>query len=174
MSQIESLIEDMQALARIGRGARPAEHVHLAEIVDEVLAELGSPIRARSIKVVVNGTGTFWGVRSELLQVFANLIGNAVKYMGDTPEPTIELGLRRGDDMLECYVRDNGIGIDPAYHGKIFEVFQRLNEVPVAGSGVGLAVVRKIVEGAGGRVWVESAPAQGATFHFTWPAAPAA
>ena len=85
------------------------------------------------------------------------------------PAPLIEVGMLEGDPLVECYVKDNGIGIDPQYHDKVFEIFQRLQEVEAEGTGVGLAIVTKIVAGAGGRVWVESARGKGATFRFTWP-----
>jgi hypothetical protein len=101
-----------------------------------------------------------------------NLLGNAAKYMGDTLSPRIEVGARGGGPFVECYVQDNGIGIDPRDHEKIFDIFHRLNDVEVEGTGVGLAIVRKIVDGVGGRLWVESEKGRGATFRFTWPAPP--
>jgi signal transduction histidine kinase len=90
--------------------------------------------------------------------------------MGDSASPSIEIGAESRPTEAEIWVRDTGIGIDPAYHEKIFEMFQRLHDVPVEGTGIGLAIVKKVIEGAGGRVWVESALGQGATFRFTWPA----
>ena len=98
-----------------------------------------------------------------------NLLGNAIKYLGDVAEASVEVGTVDRGAFVECYVKDNGIGIDPAYHERIFEVFQRLKEVEVDGTGVGLAIVKKIVQASGGRIWVESAKGQGATFRFTWP-----
>jgi len=101
--------------------------------------------------------------------VLLNLISNAVKYLGDAVAPRIEIGSVEKDKWVECWVRDNGIGIDPAYHQQIFDVFQRLKDVAVEGTGVGLSIVKKIVEAVGGQVWVESAKGRGATFYFTWP-----
>lgn len=92
-----------------------------------------------------------------------------MKYLGDTPSPWVEVGSVDRGSAVECFVRDNGIGIDPAHHTRVFEIFQRLKDVEAEGTGVGLAIVKKIVEAAGGRVWVESAPGAGATFRFTWP-----
>ena len=126
----------------------------------------------RKIRVSVGALPTVWGVRTHVEQVVGNLVANAVKYLGDVAEPTIEVEAETQDGMVTCLVRDNGIGIDPAYHAKVFEIFQRLGDVTAEGTGVGLAIVRKIVEGAGGRVWVESAKGAGATFRFTWPASP--
>lgn len=85
--------------------------------------------------------------------------------------PRLWAALPRGR-FVECYVRDNGIGIDPAHHEKVFEIFQRINDVQVESTGVGLAIVKKIIDGVGGRVWVESSRGEGATFRFTWPAGP--
>jgi signal transduction histidine kinase len=172
VQQMERLIQDLLALSRIGREARAPETVSVAEVVDDFIAEHGTQIRERRIKVSVRDVGTLWGIRMQIEQVLANLIGNAIKYTGDGPSPTVEVGMIDRGALVECFVTDNGIGIDPAYHQKVFEIFQRLNEVEAEGTGVGLALVKKIVEAAGGRVWVESAKGQGATFRFTWPAAP--
>ena len=107
----------------------------------------------------------------DLELIFRNLIDNAVKYIGDQAEPRIEIGARRDGNETICYVRDNGIGIDEQYLDRIFMIFQRLHardEYP--GTGVGLAVCKKIVEHHGGRIWADSRPGVGSTFYFTLPA----
>jgi len=172
VQQMERLIQDLLALSRIGREARAPETVSVAEVVDDIIAEHATQITERGIKVSVQDVGTLWGIRTQIEQVLGNVIGNAIKYVGDSPAPTVEVGMIDRGAFVECFVKDNGIGIDPAYHQKIFEIFQRLNEVEAEGTGVGLALVKKIVEAAGGCAWVESAKGQGATFRFTWPAAP--
>ena len=168
--QMETLIIDLLTLSRIGREGRAAEAVSLNQVVDDLILEWGEIIRAKKIRVTRHELPTLWGVRTQIQQVMTNLLSNAVKYLGDPPDPAIEIGAKDGDGkMFECYVQDNGIGIDPKYHEKIFETFQRLKEIETEGTGVGLAIVKKIVEGAGGRIWVESAKGEGATFRFTWP-----
>jgi GAF domain-containing protein len=171
--QMEQLILDLLALSRIGREARAATAVSLAEVVDDVVADLAGPIRARAVQLVRGELPTIWGIRTQVEQVMGNLVGNAVKYLGDTSEGRVEVGAVDRGAFVECSVRDNGIGIDPAYHDRIFEVFQRLKDVEAEGTGVGLAIVKRIVQASGGRIWVESAKGQGATFHFTWPKGPA-
>lgn len=166
---MERLLMDLLALSRVGREARAPEAVSLDEVVDDCLAEQAEPIRQRGVQVRRGELGTLWAVRTHMVQVIGNLLGNAVKYLGDTPIPTVEIGAVDCGAYVEYFVKDNGIGIDPAYHTKIFEVFQRLKEIDVDGSGVGLAIVKKIVDTAGGRLRVESATGQGATFRFTWP-----
>ncbi len=168
--QMERLVQDLLALSRIGREGRPPEAVPLDEVTDEILMEWGERIRARGVTVTRHELPTLWGVRTQIEQVVSNLLGNAIKYLGDTPAPVVEIGAKDGGgELVECYVKDNGIGIDPAYHEKVFEIFQRLKETEAEGTGVGLAIVKKIVEGAGGRIWVESAKGRGAAFRFTWP-----
>ena len=167
--QMEQLILDLLALSRIGREARAATAVSLAEVVDDVVADLAGPIRKRAIQLVRGELLTIWGIRTQVEQVMGNLVGNAVKYLGDTSQGRVEVGAVDRGAFVECSVRDNGIGIDPAYHERIFEVFQRLKDVEVEGTGVGLAIVKRIVQASGGRIWVESVKGQGATFHFTWP-----
>jgi signal transduction histidine kinase len=167
--QMERLIMDLLAVSRIAREPRAPEPVALDDIVDDVLLALAEPIRQRGVRVARGTLATITGVPTQIEQVMANLVGNAVKYMGDQPAPTVEVGCQERGDVVECWVRDNGVGIDPAYHEKVFEYFHRLKDVDVEGSGLGLSIVRRIVEGAGGRVWVESTHGHGATFRFTWP-----
>ena len=165
VGQMETLILDVLALSRIGREGRASEVLSLDEVVDVVLERLAELIRARGVTITRRPLGEVRAVRTQVEQLFTNLVSNAVKYMGDGPAPAVEIGLTDG----EFYVRDNGIGIDPAYHAKIFETFQRLKDIEVEGTGIGLAIVKKIIEAAGGRLRVESAAGAGATFFFTWP-----
>jgi signal transduction histidine kinase len=168
---LEHLITDLREVALAGRDGRRPETADLGGIVRYLLEEIGEVLETRKIHVEVGELHPVHGVSAHVEQVVRNLIENAVKYLGDGPEPRIEIGSALRDTHVECWVRDNGIGIDPAYHDKVFEMFQRLNDVHVDGTGIGLAIVKKVVEGAGGRVWVESALGQGATFRFTWPRA---
>ena len=165
------LISDLLALSKIGREARAPEALSVRDVIDLVLDGHSEMIRARGVEIVCDVDVTVWGIRVHLEQVFANLVGNAVKYLGPTEHPRVEIHAKEDDDhFVEFSVRDNGIGIDPAYHTRVFELFQRLRDVEAEGTGVGLALVKKIVDTAGGRIWVESTPGEGATFRFTWPA----
>jgi signal transduction histidine kinase len=170
VKQMETLIGDVLTLSRIGREGRPTEEVSLDDVVDVVLDRLAEPMRVRGMSVKRGTLGTVQAIRTQTEQVFANLIGNALKYIGDTPEPFVEIGTLARDGRIEYYVRDNGIGIAPEYHARIFETFQRLKDVEVEGSGIGLAIVKKIIDAAGGELRVESAVGEGSTFFFTWPA----
>jgi signal transduction histidine kinase len=112
---------------------------------------------------------TIQSERVPLQQVFLNLIGNAMKHAGKT-DPEIDISWRDDGSMVEFAVRDNGQGIAPQYHERIFGIFQTLEaRDKVEGAGIGLSVVKKIVEAKQGRVWVESEPGKGATFRFEWP-----
>ena len=169
VQHLERLIADLLALSRIGREARPLEDVDLTEVVGGVLEELSVAISTRGVEIVRGDLTRVRAIRAQMEQVIRNLLSNAVKYLGDTPTPRVEIRTIERDDEIEGVVRDNGIGIDPAYHHKVFEMFQRLNDVEVLGTGLGLPIVKKIVEGAGGRIWIESARGAGTTVHFTWP-----
>ncbi len=111
-----------------------------------------------------------YGEKKRLVQLMENLLSNAVKYVGkENPSPRIELGVQARDGRKVFFVRDNGIGIEKIYFEKIFEVFQRLPPAKKIeeGTGIGLAIVKRIVEHHGGRIWLESEPGQGTTFFFT-------
>ena len=169
VAEMGTLIGNVLTLSKVGREDTPPELVSLDEVADVVIEQIADPLRAHGVKVTRGALGEVHAYRSEIEQVLSNLIGNALKYLGTPEAPQIEIGKLERDGSVEYYVRDNGIGIDPAYHAKIFEPFQRLKELQVEGSGVGLAIVKKIVDGAGGKIRVESAKGAGATFFFTWP-----
>jgi signal transduction histidine kinase len=168
-AHMAKLIGDLLALSRIGREARAPEAMAVRDIVDTVLETLGEQVQARGVEVVCTADVTVWGIRVQLEQILTNLVSNAVKYLGPAAAPRVEIGAEEDGRFVQLWVRDNGIGIDPAYHARIFEMFQRLRDVEAEGTGVGLAIVKKIVDTVGGRIWVESSPGQGATFRFTWP-----
>jgi light-regulated signal transduction histidine kinase (bacteriophytochrome) len=169
VAQMGALIADVLALARAGRDKPAVEQIALDDVVDIVLDRCAERIAARGVKVTRAPLGTVRANQTQLEQVVTNLVTNAIKYMGDTPEPRIDIGSVERDGVVEYFVRDNGIGIDPAFHGRVFEAFQRLKDVEIEGTGVGLAIVKKIVEGAGGHIRLESAAGAGATFYFSWP-----
>jgi len=107
---------------------------------------------------------------TQLTQLFQNLVGNAIKFRRDGVRPEIHVGCRHEGNARVLYVRDNGIGIDPEHHEKVFQIFQRLHgRDKFAGTGIGLAICKKIVEQHGGRIWIESRPGDGSTFCFTLP-----
>ncbi|MDO9528392.1 MAG: PAS domain S-box protein [Syntrophales bacterium] len=166
--QMEILIDDLLELSRIGRVAGAFEDVPSAEIIRDVLSVFGPQLEKTGIKVNVSDClPVIHCEKTRIFQVFENLIQNSIKYMGDTESPVIEVGCKKTDRFHEFYVKDNGIGIDPEYHQKIFQIFQRLKEVDTKGTGIGLATVERIAEIHGGSVRVESERGKGATFYFT-------
>jgi len=168
--QMEILIDDLLEFSRIGRTAGAFEDVPSVEIIKDVLDVLGPQLKKRGIKVNVRGNlPVIHCERNRIYQVFENLIQNSIKYMGDAESPEIEVGCRETAGFHEFYVKDNGIGIDPKYHQKIFQIFQRLKEVDAKGTGMGLAIVERIVGIHGGSVRVESERGKGATFYFSVP-----
>jgi signal transduction histidine kinase len=148
--------------------------VPLAEIAQEAIMLAQGRIAARGVQIEVQpDLPLVQGDRARLVEVVQNLIDNACKFMGDQPEPRITIG-RSGTDRDGrpiVFVRDNGCGIDPQYHDKVFGLFDKLDPRS-EGTGIGLALVKRILEIHGGRIWVESAGANmGSTFYFTLPAA---
>ncbi|MEA1952073.1 MAG: ATP-binding protein, partial [Planctomycetota bacterium] len=170
VQKMERLLKELLDLSRIGRQVNPPEDIALADLAQEVVSMTSEKLGERGIRVEISpGLPVVFGDRLRLWEVLQNVVDNAAKFMGDQPRPRIEIGSRRDGEETVCYVRDNGMGIDPAYHEKIFGLFDRLNPKS-EGTGVGLAVVKRIVEIHGGRIWVESeGPGQGSTFCFTIP-----
>jgi PAS domain S-box-containing protein len=168
-ARMERLIDDLLLYSRAGtRGAR-LELVDCNEVIERVLANLKSSIDEVGAVITRDHLPSLFTDAQQLGQVFQNLIGNAVKYHGTDP-PRIHVAARRQPGEWIFSVRDNGIGIDPKHAERIFVVFQRLHtrdEYP--GTGIGLAICKKIVERHGGQIWVESQPGRGASFLFSMP-----
>ncbi|MDD4789568.1 MAG: ATP-binding protein, partial [Pirellulales bacterium] len=167
------LLSEILELSRIGRQVNPAEEVSLNVLAAEAIESLRGSITKSGAEVDVRpGLPEVFGDRRRLGEVFQNLLENAVKYRGDQRRPRIEIGgEERGGEVL-CYVRDNGLGIEPEYHEGVFRLFNQLDP-SCEGSGVGLALVKRIVDVHGGKVWVESAGrGHGATFWFTLKGSP--
>lgn len=176
MSTIESasqkmgtLIDELLVFSRMGRSEMQQEVVSLDELVAEVLQDYAEEIASRKVGVKTGALPVVRGDRSMLRQVFLNLISNALKYSRTRNPARIEIGSTPGgDEDAVIFVRDNGVGFDPAYAHKLFGVFQRLHRAEdFEGTGIGLANVRRIVLRHGGRVWAESRPDEGATFFIS-------
>lgn len=172
--RMQDLIGDLLAYSRVGRSdLRPAP-VATAEVAAQVAANLRLALEDSGGRIVIDPLPDVVGHRSQLLQLFQNLIGNALKFRGTRP-PEIHVSATRREDATEFSVRDNGIGFDPKYAPKIFVIFQRLHaRGKYPGTGIGLAVCKRIVENHGGRIWVDSVPGEGTTFFFTIADAPLA
>jgi light-regulated signal transduction histidine kinase (bacteriophytochrome) len=169
-TRMQGLVNDLLAYSRVGTRGGPRETVQSGEVVAEVVQSLGQAIAQSGAEVVVDRLPTVTTDRTQLGQVFQNLIGNAIRFHGDAP-PRVDIAARLAGDFWEFCVADNGVGIDPQFHERIFVIFQRLHEWGrYPGSGIGLAIVKRIVERQGGRVWVESTAGNGARFCFTLPA----
>jgi PAS domain S-box-containing protein len=165
--QLQALVRDLLEYSRIDSHARPFERVPLAEVMEHVIGLLDSAIAESDAEVTTGPLPTVIGDRSQLVQLLLNLIGNALKYRSEDP-PRVHVFAERKDAEWQFAVRDNGIGIEPRHREQIFEIFKRLqaqHEYP--GSGIGLAVCRRVVHRHSGRIWVESAPGGGSTFYFT-------
>ena len=162
------VIGNLLDLSRAGMVLGPMETVGSSELINGALDEMAPLLEEGGVEYEVTGGPFKLTCDPERLPiVFTNLLSNAVKPMGEQPNPRIEIGIEENKEEFQLYVRDNGNGIDPRYHEKIFELFQTLGKGD--GTGVGLALVKKIVESHGGRVWVESAEGEGSTFFVTLP-----
>jgi PAS domain S-box-containing protein len=164
------LIDDILAFSRVGRQAIEAAETDMASLVRDTLHELAPIMADRAIEVKVGKLPQVRGDRLMLQRVWTNLLENAIKFSGPKPDAVIEIGARADGDETEFFVRDNGVGFDMRYAGKLFGVFQRLHGVEeVPGTGIGLAIVHRIVTRHGGRVSAEGKVGTGATFRFTLP-----
>jgi PAS domain S-box-containing protein len=171
--QMGHLVDDLLRFSRLGRQPLVKQLVPTNAIVTRALREARQQFPGRSVNVIVGDLPPVWGDAALLKQVFTNLIDNAFKYTQRRDDAVIEIGCRKMGDEPVFVIRDNGVGFDMQYAGKLFEVFQRLHRAEdFAGTGVGLAIVQRIVQRHGGRIWAEAAVDHGATFYFSTEGSP--
>lgn len=172
--KMQRLLNELLELSRVGRLRNEPEDIPFGELIHEALELVQGRIMERGISVHVDeNLPIVHGDRPRLLEVIQNLLDNAAKFMGKQPEPRIEIGVdgeEKGKPIF--HVRDNGIGILPEHHERVFGLFNKL-DASTEGTGIGLALVKRIVEVHGGRIWVESDAGKGSAFRFTLPISPA-
>jgi PAS domain S-box-containing protein len=166
-SRMQTLINDLLTFSRLGTRSQPFRIANTSAILSNVLANLKIAIEESGTVLTYDALPNLIGDPSQLSQLFQNLIGNAIKFRSEG-QPQIHIGVESNNGSWLFSVRDNGIGIDPQYRDRIFLIFQRLhNRTKYSGTGIGLAICKKIVERHGGHLWVEPSPIQGSTFYFT-------
>jgi PAS domain S-box-containing protein len=168
ISKMQRLLDELLELSRIGRLVNPAEAVPFEQVVREALEAVHGRLEKAGVAVQVEpDLPRVYGDRQRMVEVLQNLVDNAAKFMGPQPHPQVEIG-QRGEEQGTpvFYVRDNGIGIAPEHQARIFGLFDKLDS-GTEGTGIGLAIVKRIIEVHGGRIWVGSEIGKGATFYFT-------
>lgn len=169
--EMTRLIEDLLAYSRLERRDVKTERIELTPLITSLVGQKQRDTGGRGIDfaLTVNGGAVIADARG-LTQALRNYLDNAIKFTRDIPHPRVEVGAESVERACRMWVRDNGVGFDMKYHDRIFEIFQRLHsEEDYAGTGIGLAIVRKAMERIGGRAWAESEPGKGATFYLEIP-----
>ncbi len=170
VSRMQTLINDLLTYSRIATRGQEFVSTDFTGVVEKALANLQGSLKESGAVVTQDTLPTLNADRGQITQLFQNLIGNALKYRRPEAIPNVHIGVQRHEGEWLFSVRDNGIGIKKEFFDRIFILFQRLHtRTQYAGTGIGLAICKKIVERHGGRIWVESEPGNGATFFFTIP-----
>ena len=168
--RMQVLIQDLLAFSRVGRNGPASKSVDCNAVLQEVVQTLASAVQESGATVSYAELPAVWADRTQMAQLFQNLIGNAIKFRGEKP-PVVAVQAEKAGQQWRFSVSDNGIGIAPEHAENIFVVFQRLHaRTEYPGNGIGLAICKKIVEQCGGKIWMESQPGRGSTFKFTLPA----
>lgn len=168
-TRMQQLIQDLLSYSRVGTQAKVLETVDCNQIVESAISNLQLSIQESGATLEQSPLPTLQANPRQLTQLFQNLIGNALKYRGERV-PHIEINYKQQRKDYLFWVKDNGIGIDPKHADRVFMVFQRLHtRQEYSGTGIGLAICKKIIDQQGGKIWVESDVDQGSTFFFTLP-----
>jgi signal transduction histidine kinase len=168
-TRMQVLIQDLLAFSRVGRNGGSCERIDCNAAMKDVLQTLAGAIQESGAVVTHGELPALWADHTQIMQIFQNLVGNALKFRGSNP-PLISVQAEKNGQHWQFSVSDNGIGIAPEHADNIFVVFQRLHaRTEYPGNGIGLAICKKIVERAGGRIWMESQAGSGSTFKFTMP-----
>ena len=164
------LIDDLLAFSRVGRAEMRLSEINMEELANKVCEEIKAGMTGKTPQCNVGSLPPAFGDRAMMRQVFSNLLANAIKFTRTREEASIEVGGREAEEENVYYVKDNGVGFDAQYGHKLFGVFQRLHDMDeFEGTGIGLSIVKRIVEKHDGRVWAEGALNEGATFYFALP-----
>ncbi len=167
IGQMQTMIRDVLAYSRVESRSRPFAPTAFLDVFNDAVALLESSIRDARGQVSCGDLPVVMGDRSQLVQLMQNLIGNGLKYHSEEA-PRVHVSAEHNGDQWTFSVRDNGIGVDPKHHERIFEIFRRLHDqTQYPGTGIGLAVCRRVVARHGGRIWLESEPGHGSVFRFT-------
>jgi light-regulated signal transduction histidine kinase (bacteriophytochrome) len=173
IKRMGKLIDDLLAFSRMGHAEMRQTRCDMRGLLNEALNEISGDVQGRNIEWDIQPLPTVRGDPALLQQVWVNLVSNAIKYTRPRDPARIHIHCEEKNGELEFQVRDNGVGFDMKYAGKLFGVFQRMHQISeFEGTGIGLANVRRIIERHGGRTWAEGKVNEGVTIHFTLPAAP--
>ncbi len=167
-ARMNRLIEDLLEYSRAGRAQEPLQPVDMRSVMIQATANLESLIQDQEARIEIGSMPTVNGDQTQLVQLFQNLLGNAIKFRGKEP-PRIGVTASRVDGAWQIAVEDNGIGVAKEHFERVFQTFQRLQGRRYPGTGIGLAICKKIVERHGGQIWLDSLDGQGTTFFFTLP-----
>jgi PAS domain S-box-containing protein len=175
VGRLSGIIDALLRLSRAGRVEYDSRRVDVSATVTRIIESMSATIFDRGVEISVKSLSPAWGDATALEQIFANLIGNAVNYLDPARPCQIEVGCLPNEDNknnVTYYVKDNGLGIAEAYHGKVFQALKRLHPKVASGEGIGLALVKRMVERHNGAIWFESVPNQGSTFYVRLPSPP--
>jgi PAS domain S-box-containing protein len=166
--RMQNLINDLLIYSRVGSRGKPFENTYCEQVYDIALDNVSAAIHESGASITHDPLPAVMGDQGQLVQLFQNLLGNAIKFK-DNQSPKVHVSAKPEGDHWIFSVQDNGIGIDPQYFDRVFIIFQRLGGNNYQGTGIGLAVAKRIVERHGGRIWIESKIGEGSTFYFTLP-----